>query len=212
MNGVHDLGGMQGFGPIHTEPDEPVFHEEWEGRMFAINRSVGAWRRWNIDAGRHEIELFPAADYLRMSYYEKWLMRNISLLVKHGLVTAEEMASGRAAPGSQKPEKPPPRTGAPYLRPEANLPAAFHAGDRIRARNLNPPGHTRLPRYVRGREGTVLEDRGIFVFPDTNAHFLGEHPQHLYSVRFAGRELWGEEAPERDFVYLDLWESYLEHP
>ena len=219
MNGIHDMGGMHGMGPIRSEENEPVFHEKWEGRIYAITRAIGAWRKWNIDAGRHAIEQLPPADYLRISYYEKWLERNIGLLMKHGLVTQEEIDTSKPAPGSQKPT--PPLTvanlglaaaqRASYARPDADAIARFTVGARVRARKINPTGHTRLPRYARGREGVINRHHGIFVFPDTNAHFQGEQPQHLYSVCFRARELWGESAPPRDSVYLDLWDSYLEH-
>ena len=153
-----------------------------------------------------------------MSYYENWLTRNIELLVKHGLVTREEIDSGKPAPGSTKATPSLTLSGVPaslrrgsYMRPEANAKARFKSGQHVRARNMNPLGHTRLPRYARGKAGTVVQNRGIFVFPDANAHFLGEQPQYLYSVRFAARELWGEQASPRDSVYIDMWDSYLEH-
>ena len=219
MNGIHDMGGMHGMGPIQYEKNEPVFHQPWEGRVYAITRALGAWRKWNIDAGRHAIELLPPAEYLRMRYYEKWLARNIELLVKSGLVTPKEIETGKPAPESPKlvPAMSPgdaiaaaARRGS-FLRPDAKAVARFKVGDRVRARNIHPAGHTRLPRYARGKQGVVFRHHGIFVFPDANAHFLGEHPQHLYSVRFAARELWGESAPPRDSVHLDMWDSYLEH-
>lgn len=215
MNGIHDMGGMHGMGPIEHEKNEPVFHAPWEGRVFAMNVAMGFWRKWNIDASRHGIEQIPPADYLRMSYYEKWFTRLVGLLLKSGLITQTEMASGRP----EGPKQTPPFNaakvaetlgkGGPYTR---NVPAPplFKAGQRVRARNLNPAGHTRLPRYVRGRVGAIHADHGVFVFPDTNAQFLGEKPQHLYSVRFAARELWGDEASSRDSVYVDLWDDYLE--
>jgi nitrile hydratase len=219
MNGIHDMGGMHGMGPIRHEDNEPVFHEKWEGRVYAINRAIGAWRKWNIDAGRFGIEQIPPADYLRMSYYEKWLVRNVAALVKHGLVTQEEIDSGKPAAGSEKAT--PPLTVAAltrsaaqrpsYERPDAKATARFKVGDRVRARKINPTGHTRLPRYARGREGVIERHHGIFVFPDTNALFQGEQPQHLYSVRFRAQELWGDSASPRDSVYLDLWDSYLDH-
>jgi len=217
VNGVHDMGGMHGMGPIQHEKNEPVFHEPWEGRSFALNLAASAWKKWNIDARRHQIELIPPADYLRMSYYEKWTERLVELLVRRGLVTHEEIESGKPAPGS--PKSVPPLTeekvavfvakGVPTSR---NVPVTprFHSGQRVRARNINPIGHTRLPRYARGKTGTVERDHGVFVFPDTNAHFLGEKPQHVYSVRFSSRELWGEQAAARDSVYLDMWDDYLE--
>lgn len=217
MNGIHDMGGMQDMGPIHYEKNEPVFHAPWEARSLALNLAMGAWRKWNIDAGRHEIELLPPAEYLRMSYYEKWFVRLIELLVKRGLVTRAEIESGKPAPDSQKAT--PPLTAdkvSSMLRSGAvasrNVPVAarFQAGQHVRARNMHPTGHTRLPRYARGKLGTIDRDHGVYVFPDTNAHFLGEKPQHVYSVRFTARELWGEQAPPKDSVYIDLWDDYLE--
>jgi nitrile hydratase len=219
MNGIHDMGGMHGMGPIKYEKDEPVFHEPWEGRVYAITRALGAWGKWNIDASRHGIEQLPPAEYLRMSYYEKWLVRGIGLLTKHGLVTPEEVEAGEPAPGSSRAT--PPLAAAEalayanrrgrYERPESTAVARFQVGETVRARNINPTGHTRLPRYARGKQGMVSGHHGIFVFPDSNAHFKGEDPQHLYSVRFTARELWGDAASPRDAVYLDLWDSYLEH-
>ena len=219
MNGIHDMGGMQNMGPIHHEKNEPVFHEAWEGRVFAVDRAIGAWGKWNIDASRHAIEVLPPTDYLRMSYYGKWLVSNVDLLVQRGLVTREEMETGKPAPGSQQATPPLSAAAVPavalrrgnFMRPGAAATARFGLGQRVRARNMNPLGHTRLPRYARGKEGTVVRQRGIFVFPDTNAHFLDEQPQHLYSVRFAAQELWGDTASPRDSVYIDLWDSYLEH-
>ena len=219
MNGIHDMGGMHGMGPIRHEENEPVFHERWESRIFAITLAIGAWKKWNIDAGRHAIEQIPPADYLRMSYYEKWLARDIELLVKHQLVTREEIESGKAAIGSPKATPPLSAAAVPamsanrgsYMRPAAQAEARFKVGEHVRARKMNPAGHTRLPRYARGRQGTIARHHGIFVFPDSNAHFLGEQPQHLYSVRFTAQELWGDAASPRDSVYLDMWDSYLEH-
>jgi len=164
MNGIHDMGGMQDMGPIQREENEPVFHQPWEGRVFAMNRAIGAWRKWNIDAGRYGIELLPPADYLRMSYYEKWLTRNLELLVKSGLVTREEMETGEPAPGSQKATPPLNAAAASavaglrgnFMRPEAEAKARFDLGQQVRARNMNPVGHTRLPRYARGKKGSVV--------------------------------------------------------
>jgi nitrile hydratase subunit beta len=219
MNGVHDMGGMQDMGAIQHEMNEPVFHEAWEGRVYAINRARGAWGKWNIDATRYGIEILPPADYLRMSYYEKWLARIVEDLSTHGLVTREEIETGKSEPGSRKLTPPfnpaDARANAAkqggYMRPEAKGDARFKIGQHVRARNMHPMGHTRLPRYARGKQGVVFRHHGIFVFPDTNAHFLGEQPQHLYSVRFTARELWGASASPRDSVYLDMWDSYLEH-
>ena len=217
MNGVHDMGGMHGLGPIHDEKNEPVFHARWEGRVYALNRAMAAWRKWNIDAGRHQIELIPAAEYLRMSYYEKWFTRLVELLVKHGFVTRAEIAKGKRARGSPK-ATPVIKAGQVAstigrrvsTKRDVRVAPHFKVGQPVRALNINPSGHTRLPRYARGKVGTIDRDHGVFVFPDTNAHFQGEKPQHVYSVRFAARELWGAQAGPRDAVYVDLWDDYLE--
>jgi nitrile hydratase len=217
MNGVHDMGGMHGMGPIQYEKNEPVFHEPWEARIFALNRAMSAWRKWSIDTSRHAVERIPAPEYLRMSYYEQRLHSLVDLMIKSGLVTRAEVENGQ--PGPDAPRVTPALTsgevpgmlakGKPTSR-DVQIVARFKAGQRVRARNMHPAGHTRLPRYARGKLGTILLDHGVHVFPDTNAHSLGENPQHLYSVRFAARELWGEQASSRDSVYLDMWEGYIE--
>jgi len=217
MNGVHDMGGMQGMGAIEAEKNEPVFHAPWQGRAYAVTRAMGAWRKWNLDATRYQRELIPPADYFTKSYYERWIVALVELMVKTGLVTKAEVESGTPDQGSPKltpaltAEKVPTliAKGVPAKR-DVPVVASFHAGDRVRSRNINPVGHTRLPRYARGKVGTIHRDHGVFVFPDSNALFLGEKPQHVYSVRFAARELWGEQAAVQDSVYVDLWDSYLE--
>ena len=217
MNGVHDMGGMHGMGPIQEEKNEPVFHHAWEERIFALNRAMGAWGKWNLDASRHSRELIPPAEYLRMSYYEKWVAGLVDLIVNSELATRAEIESG--VPASESRKAVPALTvekaiasvakGIPANR-NVSVAARFQAGQRVRARNMHLIGHTRLPRYARGKIGTIDRDHGVFVFPDTNAHFLGEKPQHVYSVRFAARELWGEQAAPKDSVYIDLWDDYLE--
>jgi nitrile hydratase beta subunit len=217
MNGVHDLGGMQDMGPVRHETNEPVFHAQWEARMYALNRAMRAWGKVNLDAWRHDIELLPPADYLRLSYYEKWLAVLEKQLVQYGFVTNDELASGRAAPGSGKAQ--PALTVARARQITRAIPSsvdpaihpAFKAGDRVRARNINPAGHTRLPRYARGKTGMIFLDHGVYTFPDTNARYQGEHRQHVYSVRFTARELWGDQSSALDTVHLDLFEDYLEH-
>ena len=222
MNGVHDMGGMHGMGPVEPQRDEPVFHHRWEARAFALVRAMGAFGRWNIDASRYQRELIPAPQYLRISYYERWLTGLSELLLHHGFISAEELTTGKAqAPNTLAPEvplKPALRAadvpafiarGAPATR-ASSAPARFEQGQRVRARNLNPLGHTRLPRYVRGKFGVIDRVHGVFVFPDTNAHFQGERPQHVYSVRFTAQELWGEDYACGDAVYVDLWESHLD--
>lgn len=216
MNGVHDMGGMQGFGPIRPEPNEPVFHERWEGRALALMRATGATGKLR-GAFRPPIENIPAADYLRMSYYERILTAFAERLVASGLATREEIESGKPAKGTVKavpPLKPAEAARLPFqpapARPYPPVDARFQIGQAVRTRQINPAGHTRLPRYARGRNGTVEGDQGIHPFPDTEVYGRGEKLQHVYSVRFAARELWGEQASARDTVYIDLWEDYLE--
>ena len=223
MNGIHDLGGMHGFGPVEPEPDEPVFHQEWERRTFALTVAAGALGRWNLDISRHSREQMPAAEYLATSYYEHWLFGLERLLDRNGLVTTREIAArlrdprslhGGVSPGPirvleaavvQKALRDP--RGA---KVDVVVAPTFKPGDRVRARTLNPIGHTRLPRYCRGRAGIVDSDQGVWVFPDTHAAGEGKKPQHVYSVRFAAQELWGPGASPRDSVYVDLWDDYLE--
>jgi nitrile hydratase subunit beta len=217
MNGVHDMGGMHGLGPVKHERNEPVFHAPWEARAFAINLASAAWSKWSLDAFRHQVELIPASDYLRMTYYEKWFTAVTQRLVQSGLATPAEMESGKPQPGSPKLVPPLTADKVPsMLRAGAvasrNVPVTprFTKGRQVRARNMNPIGHTRLPRYARGKQGTVDRDHGVYVFPDTIAHGLGDKAQRVYSVRFTARELWGEQASPRDAVYIDLWDDYLE--
>jgi nitrile hydratase len=218
MNGVHDMGGMHGMGPINPEKNEPVFHEPWEALVYAITRVMRAGGgRQNLDNSRHQLERLPPADYLRMSYYERWAARLFNQLVANGVVTHEELESGKAAPGSAKATPAVTAAMVPALvirrnsaRRDGPARAQFKVGQRVQARNMHPTGHTRLPRYARGKTGVIIRDHGVFVFPDTNAEFAGEKPQHLYSVRFAARELWGEHASARDFMHLDMWDDYLE--
>lgn len=217
MNGIHDMGGMQDMGSVVAEKNEPVFHEAWEGRLFAIRRAMAAWGKWNIDVTRHAVELVPPEEYLRLSYYARQFVAFLPMIVQSGLVSQAEIDSGAPTAGQ-------PRT-TPALTPEKALaliakgvPASrdvkvsprFKISERVRTRNINPVGHTRLPRYARGKTGTIHMDHGVFVLPDTNAHFKGENPQHLYSVRFGARELWGNSASETDSVNLDMWDDYLE--
>jgi nitrile hydratase len=222
MNGAHDLGGMHGFGPVVAEADEPVFHAPWEQRAFGLTLAMGAWRRWNLDMSRSAREQMPPAAYLATSYYEHWLFGLLRQLVEHGFLTPEELE--RVRRGEPAPSRPAEvKDGA--LRPEGvprlvhNRRAArladpvspmFRVGQAVLTRNIHPSGHTRIPRYVRGRRGVVAIDHGVFVFPDTHAAGEGTRPQHVYSVRFAARELWGADAPAQDSVYVDLWDDYLE--
>jgi hypothetical protein len=201
MNGVHDMGGMQCMGPINHEANEPVFHSVWESRVYAINRALGAWHKWNLDAWRYDIERLPPPDYLRMSYYEKWLAAMENRVVKYGMVTKEELASGKPTPGFSK------------ATPVFTVAMARVLEPRIKAPSNDP---SVVPLFQVGERGgarhiKVVLDHGVFLFPDTNSQFLGEKRQHVYSVQFAARELWGEGASPKDSVYLDMWDDYLEH-
>jgi nitrile hydratase subunit beta len=217
VNGIHDMGGMQDMGPVKYEKNEPVFHAPWESRVFVMFLATSAWRKWNIDAFRHTREVLPPKDYLRLGYFEQWFSGLCDLLVKRGLLTSAEIGSGVPAVGTVKATPPLtvdkiPATITSRLNAKRDVPATarFRVGQRVRAQVINPLGHTRLPRYARGKSGTIERDHGVFVFPDTNAQFQGEKPQHVYSVRFAARELWGEQAKPQDAVYLDMWDDYLE--
>ena len=223
MNGVHDVGGMHGFGPVVTEPDEPVFHAEWERRMFGLTLAMGAWRRWNLDMTRWAREQMPPVEYLSTSYYEHWLFGLLRQLAEKGFVSPEELARvqrGEATPAggpAEVKEGALRRDGVSRLlrnrraaRLDDPVPPKFRVGQAVRARNMHPLGHTRIPRYVRGRRGEVAIDHGVFIFPDTHAAGEGKKPQHVYSVRFAAQELWGPDAPARDSVHVDLWDDYLE--
>ncbi len=217
MNGAQDLGGMMGFGPVDPEQNEPLFHAPWERRVLGYTVALGAAGKWNIDMSRHARESLAPAEYLSSSYYEIWTKGVERLVVKTGLVSEEELRLGKAL----NPPAPIKRVltrddvpavlarGGPTER-EATGPARFAVGDRVRTRNMHPKGHTRLPRYARDREGVIERVHGAHVFPDTNAHGAGEKPQWLYTVRFSGRELWGEEADPNLVVSIDAWESYLE--
>lgn len=215
MNGAHDLGGMQGFGPVAPEQNEPVFHAEWERRAFALTLAAGALGKWNIDQSRYARETQPPAEYLATTYYEHWLYGLEKLLVDKGLVTAEELASGKAAGksslhavGAQKMAEVILRGGAHRIN--SDLPARFAAGQKVMVQNRHPVGHTRAPRYVRGRQGVIDRDHGVFVFADSSGRGQGPKPQHCYVVRFEARELWGPEANARDVVLIDLWDDHLD--
>jgi nitrile hydratase beta subunit len=218
MNGVHDLGGMHGFGPVIREHDEPVFHSEWEKRVFGMTLTAMGRRVCNVDEFRRAIEHMPPVSYLAASYYEKWLHALEALLVEKGVVTGEELASGHAAatPASGKSVESPNGavesfdSSAVKLRFNKSYKPSFQVGDRVLARNFNPEHHTRLPRYARGKRGVVRYDQGVFVFPDTHAHGQGGKPQHVYTVAFEAKELWGPDQNQRAPVYLDCWEDYLE--
>ncbi|MGH6718324.1 MAG: nitrile hydratase subunit beta, partial [Alphaproteobacteria bacterium] len=218
-NTIHDLGGMHGFGPIVPEADEPVFHADWEKRVFAIATAVPFAVPYNDDNLRPAIESIPPVRYLTATYYELWLEAVTKLLLARRVVSAEELADGKPRPLPKDVEVLPAVTprdalaqlaaGFPARRGEGK-PARFRVGDGVRARNLNPATHTRLPRYARGRLGVVVADHGIMSFNDANGRGDGEQPQHVYAVGFTLCELWGPRASPRDRLYLDLWDDHLD--
>jgi len=216
MDGIHDMGGMHGFGKVEPEPDEPVFHAKWEGRVLALNRAMGYTGIWTIDQTRAGIEELPPDLYLTSSYYKKWGIRLEKLIVKMGLADADEIKAGHALrPGKTLKRKlnaaevPNTLSRGSFTRP-AKATARFKPGDRVRTKNIHPETHTRLPRYARDRIGIVEALRGCHVFPDTVAIGKGEDPQWLYTVLFDSRELWGENADPSLKISIEAFEPYLE--
>ena len=217
MDGIHDMGGMDGFGKVEPEPNEPVFHAPWEGRVMAMNRAMGATGAWNIDMSRFSREVLPPDVYLSSSYYRKWFLGLEQMLLERGLIDADEVESGHA----KHPAKPLKRgnftvadvervmTRGSFSRPP-QAPARYKPGDRVRAKNIHPARHTRLPRYVRGHVGTVERVQGCHVFPDAAATGRGDNPQWLYTVCFDGRELWGPDADPAVKISIDAFEPYLD--
>jgi len=222
MNGVHDMGGLQGYGALPLEADEPLFHAPWERRALGVTLAMGASGLWNIDISRSARESLPPGQYLTLGYYGIWIAALERLMLRAGVVGADELQAGR----SLAPPKPLPRVmraaqvdaalarGSPTLRP-SSAEARFAVGDCVRARNLNPRGHTRLPRYVRGHLGTVVRVHGAHVFPDRHAAgeagaAFDDAPEWLYTVEFDGAELWGPQAEAGTRVSVDAWEPYLE--
>ena len=216
MNGVHDLGGLQSFGHVLPEADEPLFHHDWERRVLALTLAMGASREWTIDHARAARESLPPSRYLGSSYYQIWLEGLQKLLLERDLVTPDELADGRLREPRSKPVRvltaeqvaPALARGSPTAR-EPDHAARFLVGDDVRTRVLNPPTHTRLPRYCRGKRGTIVMVHGAHVFPDANACGRGEEPQWVYTVRFAAPELWGPDTTATT-VHVDCWEPYLE--
>lgn len=216
-NTIHDMGGMHGFGPVVSEGErEPPFHAEWEGRVFAMQRAMGYTGLWTIDEGRASLETLPPITYLQASYFQRWFLGLERRLENHGLVGPDEIAAGqslRPAVGLNRKltlgEIDRVMVRGNYERP-SSAPPRFKEGDQVRARNINPTTHTRLPRYARGKLGTVEAIRGCHVYPDTAALGQGDDPQWLYTVVFTGRELWGEEADPTIKVSIEAFEPYLD--
>jgi nitrile hydratase len=217
MNGIHDVGGMDNFGPLRRQAAEPVFHAQWERAVFAHALAMLAAGYCKADEMRRLGEWQPPADYLRTTYYEKWLFALESMLIEKAVVTREELDSGRSLrdDGFKLPPLTPEiaRQALSSRMPgdlEVGLPARFTAGDRVLARNIHPIHHTRLPRYARGKRGIVERDHGVFPLPDISAHGGRETPQRCYSVRFTARELWGADGDRNAAVYIDLFDDYME--
>jgi nitrile hydratase subunit beta len=216
MDGVHDMGGMHGFGKVEPEQDEPVFHAPWEGRTLALNRAMGYTGIWTIDQTRAGIERLPPDVYLSSSYYKKWETRLENMIVELGLAGRDELDAGHALrPGTPLKRKltaadvPTTLSRGSFSRP-SQAPPLFAAGDKVRTKNIHPATHTRLPRYARGKSGVVEAVRGCHVYPDTVAIGQGENPQWLYTVVFEGRELWGDGTDASLKVSIEAFEPYLE--
>ena len=217
MNSAADMGGMHGFGPVEIEPNEPVFHADWEKKAFALNMAIGVANIWNLDAFRFARESLPPPQYLNTSYYGLWVVTLENMMLKYGIATNEELKAGHALAPMRKADEPVTaakvanmvRCGSPYDR-SAAAPPKFKVGDKVRARNVHPKTHTRLPRYARGHTGEVVRVVGCHVFPDSNAIGVGEDAHWLYTVRFDGRELWGQDSDPTVRVAIEAWEPYLE--
>ncbi len=218
-NSVHDMGGMQGFGVIDREENEPVFHAEWQRKTFGMMMTSLGPFQVNLDHVRSRMESVPPSTYLELGYYDKWLLTLEELAIDKNVISKEDLAALMAGQDVSLTRDTDPfpaegmlaflATGATAAR-QIETPAAFKVGDTVKAKNLNPKGHTRLPRYVRGHMGLVIADAGGQIYPDTNATFSGEGPERLYTVQFHATELWGNDANPKDTVCVDLWEPYLE--
>ena len=217
MDGAHDMGGVPWVGPVKPEPDEPPFHAEWERRAFALTLAMATPGGWNIDMSRFAREKRPPEDYLSKSYYEIWLAGIERLMQERKLVEADEIAAGKVLHPARHVDRilkrddvaAVLRRGGPTER-EAKRPAHFSPGDRVRARDIHPATHTRLPHYVRGHVGRIELLHGCHVFPDSNSRGVGEDPPWLYTVTFSGTDLWPDAPDPHLTVSVDAWESYLE--
>lgn len=203
MNGIHDVGGMDGFALPVRDPDEPVFKYEWEALVFGANAAFDG--PWPVDQRRFAVESMPPDLYVSTPYFGRWLWRLEKLLVEDGLVTEEELTNPNGPMGSVPDFQ-------PYRAEEIDpaIPPRFRVGDDVIVKNEHPTGHTRVPRYIRGRRGTIYLDHGVYGLPDNIARGLDPKPQHCYAVMFNAPELWGARANPRDRIYADLWDDYLE--
>lgn len=216
MDGVHDLGGKQGFGPVDVNEVDTPFHQDWEGRIWAIARLVKS-KDWTIDWWRHVREMQDPSDYLDRPYFDSWAQTHMTALIDSGVVSMDEVLSGKSA---GKPKPPAPvldhqgvldfvHASAQRFDHEITAKPIFQVGDKVRAKDWTTTGHTRLPAYARGRPGVIHAHHGAHEFADLSAKGVHE-AQHIYSVRFQSHDLWPEAADSHDCVFLDLWESYLE--
>ncbi|MBK8017617.1 MAG: nitrile hydratase subunit beta [Betaproteobacteria bacterium] len=216
MNGVHDMGGMQGFGPVVPETNEPYFHEAWEGRVLALVRTILYTRAWNLDMFRDSQERLPASVYLMVSYYHRWFLGIVQSALEKGYVTQAELDAGHSL-GPAKPvqrtmtlaEAPLAHIRGPFGR-DATREARFRPGDRVRTINAHPVGHTRLPRYARDKVGVIERVQGFHVYPDAVVAGKGEDPQWLYTVVMQGTDLWGPDSDPSVIVSIEAFEPYLE--
>jgi nitrile hydratase len=207
MDGIHDLGGMAGFGKVIYEANEPPFHETWQATAFALNIvSIGVLRSYNTDEYRHSIERMTPVHYLQASYYERVLTGVATLLVEKGVVTHDEL---EARAGGFFPLATPVASN-PMADLQAEPVARFKPGDRVRVRNIHAQGHTRVPRFCRGKAGTVLHVAPAFSFPDAAAHQGERRKEHTYHVELASSDLWGDAGSQNESVIVDLWDCYLD--
>ena len=214
-NSIHDMGGMHGFGSVDPEADEPVFHEPWEGRVYAIYRALGSLRLWTIDMARASLETLPQALYLSASYYQRWLLGLERRVVEQNLAGADELRAGKSLRTIGKPTRIFTPDDARVMtrgnfERDASASPRFKAGDRVRTRNINPETHTRLPRYARDKVGEVAFVRGCHVYPDSVAIGAGDDPQWLYAVVFSGQVLWGDDSDPSVKVSIEAFEPYLD--
>jgi nitrile hydratase beta subunit len=218
MNGVHDLGGMDNFGPIVREENEPVFHEDWERRIFALTIAIFPAGYCQADEIRRTTENIAPPVYLQAKYYQKWLLAMESIALEKDILTKEEIETGRSIRGeggSKLPAVPKEMIEYAFANPlpanvDIEITPKFKSGDQIVAKNIHPLHHTRLPRFIRGRQGIVEKDHGVFLLADTNAYGGPDKPQHVYTVKFTARELWGGDAPAKDTVCIDLHDDYMD--
>jgi nitrile hydratase len=223
MNGIHDLGGMHGFGPVVREDHEPVFHEAWEGRVYGmLSRARAIMPPKYPGDNRGYIEAIPPLTYLEMSYYERFMEALVQRAIEAGVITADELEA-RVQQFAADPSRPMPQREDPdavrqvrerlatQLRPEVEGRAArFKAGDAVRAINVSRRGHNRLPRYIRGKRGWVERVNGLYAIEDEEEYARDRVPQTVYTVGFEGAEVWGPECEPNLKVYLELWEGYLQ--